>query len=199
MSKENKEFYCDYYNTGHMKRCSEQCDNCKNKENEQKDMTPEKIVSDWQNTYAPNEGQFIKSDIENEGYWYKSKCGTHGANLKVYCEELIEYYEEEIFPIKIKHLQDQINELEQWKKEQIDTFLPLMEFMHSNTELNAGESIAKKAIEFIKERNLLKQSADELAEVLIHMKTSVDHANIEWIKKGLTALDNYKHLTTKTE
>lgn len=61
---------------------------------------------------------------------------------------------------------EQVIELRKWKVEQIETFLPLMEFMHKRTELQAGESITKKAIQYIEERDGLNAICEESINLL---------------------------------
>lgn len=47
------------------------------------------------------------------------------------------------------------DELKAWKEQSIFTTQPLFDFMQSHKDLKVGDSITQKAIEFIKERDIL--------------------------------------------
>lgn len=105
---------------------------------------------------------------------------------------------------KNTELKKENEQLLRWKKEQMQVWTPVLDFMQDHKDIELGESISKKVVEFIKERDELKkmnevliQLSGENDKIEHNLQSRIKHLkkeNYDYVKDAIEITDKYNQL-----
>lgn len=86
---------------------------------------------------------------------------------------------------RMAEIENENQKLKYWKESEIKLWLPVIEYMQKHSELKLGESIVKRALDFLKER-------DQLEKNLKQERSAKEKPDKKWLKIRSTQeiLDN---------